>query len=241
MEKRRSIKQYVNFFKRKKEFRMTVFYSVAYFIFITALLLFSTKAGAQTPNLVIKGANPAKENFIQPMSSMMDRIYTLKMTDDFDKDYAAIMQEFQRGGIGLCKIYQMAGSDPVLEESAKVSAVEMKEHEKHMRSYISKDKVSGNHSEGHNVIMSTLNKMMTEMKHSAQTGKVEQDFATAMVIYNWAGSELAKAELRYGENCDLKQRSGQMFEEFVSNQNVMLNWMGGNCCTNGSCSSTANK
>lgn len=244
MEKRR-FRQYVNYFKRKfdrkKEFRLTVFYAVGYFIFITALLLFSTTAGGQTPGIVIKAANPARENFVKPMNEMMDRIYTLQMTNDFDRDYAAIMQEFQRGGIGLCKIYQMAGNDPVLEASAKVNTVEMKEHEKEMKSFDSKDKVSGNHSEGHNIVMATLNKMVKEMKNSAQSGQVEQDFASAMVIYNWAGSELAKAELKYGLNCELKQKSGQMFEDFVSNQNVILNWMGGNCCTNGSCSSTVNK
>ncbi len=220
---------------------MTVFYSVGYFIFITALLLFGTISRGQTPGIVIKAANPTHENFVKPMTSMMDRIYTLKMSGDFDRDYTAIMQEFQRGGIGLCKIYQMAGSDPVLEESAKVSTVEMKEHEKQMKSFGTKDKISGYHTEGHNTLMATLNKMMTDMKYNTRSGKVEQDFATAMAIYNRAGAELAKAELRYGNNCALKQRSGDMLEEYVSNENVMMNWMGGNCCPDGSCSKTANK
>lgn len=49
MEKKRGLHQYLSYFKRKKEARMTLIYSVSYFVFITLLFVFGSVARAQTP------------------------------------------------------------------------------------------------------------------------------------------------------------------------------------------------
>ena len=50
MEKKRGLHQYLNYFKRKREARITLLYSVSYFVFITLLFVFGSVARAQTSN-----------------------------------------------------------------------------------------------------------------------------------------------------------------------------------------------
>ena len=42
MEKKRTLKQYINYIRRKKEARLAAIYSVSYFVYITVLLIFGT-------------------------------------------------------------------------------------------------------------------------------------------------------------------------------------------------------
>jgi hypothetical protein len=51
MEKKRSFRKYINYFRRKKEARMSIFYTVFYFVFITVLLLFGTTSRGQSRNI----------------------------------------------------------------------------------------------------------------------------------------------------------------------------------------------
>jgi hypothetical protein len=76
----------------------------------------------------------------------------------------------------------------------------------------------------HSELMATLNKMMSEMKRKSDTGDLDMDYATMMTLYNWAGSELAKSELRHGVNAELKETSQELVEEFATNQNDLMNW-----------------
>ena len=72
------MRQYVNYFKRKfkgkKEFRLTIFYSLAYFIFITALLLFGTTARGETSGIVIKAEKQVHGSFVKPISPVLDSV-----------------------------------------------------------------------------------------------------------------------------------------------------------------------
>jgi hypothetical protein len=45
MEKKRTVKQYINFIRRKKEVRSTIIYSVSYFVYITLLMAFGAATG----------------------------------------------------------------------------------------------------------------------------------------------------------------------------------------------------
>jgi uncharacterized protein (DUF305 family) len=180
------------------------------------------EVNAQTPGIVIKAANPTHEDLMQPMDRMMTKIYNIKMSGDFDKDYAAIMSEFQEGGKNLCGIYEMAGEDPKLVENAKVSIVELKEHQKQMRSV---PKVSSGQTVKANDLMETLNTMMKEMKQKAGTGDLNTDYASMMVLFNWAGTEMAKAELRYGLNSELKTKASDIVEEYSCRENDLMSWL----------------
>jgi hypothetical protein len=45
MEKKRTLKQYVNYIRRKKEARAALIYSVSYFVFISILMAIGSVAG----------------------------------------------------------------------------------------------------------------------------------------------------------------------------------------------------
>lgn len=46
MEKKRTVKQYIDLVRRKKDIRLAVIYSVSYFVYITALLVIGTIKGS---------------------------------------------------------------------------------------------------------------------------------------------------------------------------------------------------
>jgi uncharacterized protein (DUF305 family) len=147
------------------------------------------------------------------------------MSGDFDKDYVAIMREFQQGGIDLCKVYEMSGEDPKLLEHARVSAVELKENQKQLKGFYNKDtKTTSGRSEHHD-LMFTLNRMMKEIKLKGHSGDINTDYVSIMTAYNWANTEMAKAELAYGRNTELKNRSAEIIEEFSCHDNDLIDWL----------------
>jgi hypothetical protein len=197
--------------------------TLSYLLFGSFLLVGGLKeANAQTPGLVIKAANPKHEALMRPMDHMMGRIYALKMSGDFEKDYVAIMREFNEGGKDLCAIYEMSGEDAKLIENAKVSRVELKEHQKQLRSFAN---VRSGQTIKSNDLMETLNTMMKEMKRKAATGDLNTDFASMMILFDWAGTEMAKAELRYGSDPGLKASAGDMVEKYSCRENDLMGWL----------------
>jgi uncharacterized protein (DUF305 family) len=194
---------------------------VSSFLLIAPVMMQDIKA--QTPGSIIKTVHFGKEDLTRPMNSMMDRIYAIKMSGDFDKDYVAIMQEFQQGGIDLCKIYEMSGEDPKLLEHAKVGAVELKEDQKLLKACCNKNTKTNNRSEP-NDLMKTLAIMMKGIEQKGKSGNLNNDYAAVMSYYNWANIEMAKAELRYGLNTELKNRSRGIIEEFSCQENSLAEW-----------------
>jgi len=180
---------------------------------------------AQASGIAFKTINLTKEDLVKPMNTMMDKIYSLKMSGDFDKDYVAIVKEFQQGGIDLCKIYEMSGEDPKLLEFARVSEVELKENQKQLKGFYYKDVVTTTVKPEHNDLMATLNKMMKEINAKGHTGDLNTDYASIMMLYNWANTEMAKAELAYGRNTELKKKSADIFEEFSCQENNLVEWL----------------
>lgn len=62
MELKRRLNQYVNYIRRKKETRLSLFYAVFYFVFMTLLLVFGSLSGRTAHT--IKAVQ--KQNQVQP-------------------------------------------------------------------------------------------------------------------------------------------------------------------------------
>ncbi|HWY12141.1 MAG TPA: hypothetical protein VN026_12490 [Bacteroidia bacterium] len=180
---------------------------------------------AQTEIVTFKTGAVGHEDLMRPMNSMMDKIFSIKMSGDFDKDYVSIMEEFQQGGINLCKIYEMSGEDAKLLENAKVSVVELKEDQKQLKTFYNKDVTASTAKTGHNELMQTLNSMMKQMKDKGQSGDLNKDYAVVMSLYNWANSEMAKVELNCGQNSELKNRCSAIVDEFSCHENTLNEWL----------------
>ena len=193
------------------------------FLFIAPLTM--QNINAQTPVNVNTSVHFGKEDLQQPMTSMMNRIYTIKMTGDFDKDYVAIMNEFQQGGIDLCKIYEMSGEDPKLLENAKISAVELKEDQKILKTFANKEIKTTTTQKEPNDLMQSLNNMMKGVEQVGKTGNLNNDYASIMLMYNWANIEMAKSELHYGHNTALKNRAAGIVEEFSCHESSLTEWL----------------
>lgn len=178
---------------------------------------------AQTPGIVVKAIHFEHENLIRPMHDMMNKIYTIKMTGNFDKDYSAIMHEFQQGGISLSKVYQFSGEDSKLLENARVNAVQLKEEQRLLKGCVLKDKTTNTVKEP-NDMMGILNFMMKRIEQYGRSGNLDYDYAVIMNTYDWANSELAKEELRHGQNDELKNRSAEIVEGSYCRNNTLTEW-----------------
>jgi uncharacterized protein (DUF305 family) len=179
---------------------------------------------AQTPGIVVKAIHFEHENLMRPMHDMMNKIYAIKMSGDFDTDYSAIMREFQQGGISLSKVYQFSGEDSKLLENARVNAVQLKEEQRLLKGCVLKGTKTTSATKEPNDMMSVLNFMMKRMEQYGQSGNLDYDYAVIMNTYDWANSELAKAELRHGQNDELKNRSAEIVEGSYCRNNTLTEW-----------------
>jgi len=108
-------------------------------------------------------------------------------------------------------------------ENARVNAVQLKEEQRLLKGCVLKDKTTNTVKEP-NDMMGILNFMMKRIEQYGRSGNLDYDYAVIMNTYDWANSELAKEELRHGQNDELKNRSAEIVEGSYCRNNTLTEW-----------------
>jgi len=181
--------------------------------------------------LIFYGFSSPGDDLMKPIDAMMSRIYSIKMTGDFDQDFAAVMQEHHQGGIDVSGILLKAGKDEKLRKMAKVTSVTQQEEQKELKSIIGKtirddSKTTGDKKPEHNDLMESMNTMLNQMKDIKLSGDIDKDYASLMILHNQAGLDMANAEIKYGQNDNLKKIAKRMVDDQVRAIDELKDWLG---------------
>lgn len=137
------------------------------------------------------------------MNTMMEKMSSMKMSGDFDMDFANMMIEHHQGAIDMSKEELANGTDETIKTMARNIITKQTADIGMLREMVQTGKPSGmKHGEG------TMEKMHAEMKAQMpgmqMSGNTDKDFANMMIAHHEGGMKMSKALLANGMNNNLK-------------------------------------
>ncbi len=155
---------------------------------------------------------------MQSMSSMMDKMKDMKMTGDFDLDFANMMIMHHQAAVDMSQVEIVEGTDEKIITMAKniitAQNAEIGQLQDFIKTYkVPETKIKSD--EMHEELAKTMKAMMDKMHTMKMTGNADKDFVMMMIPHHESAVKMAQAELLHGKQPELKK----MAQKIISDQN----------------------
>lgn len=137
------------------------------------------------------------------MKTSMDKMHNMKMSEDFDHDFAHMMIMHHQAAIDMSEIEMAKGTNTQVKKMAQNIITAQKAEIVQMEQFIRNHKVTK--GEMHQQLGESMNSMMEKMNSMKMTGNTDKDYVMMMIPHHeWAVS-MAEAELAHGKQMELKK------------------------------------
>lgn len=157
------------------------------------------------------------KGMMSSMSNSMAKVNEMKMTGDFDLDFANMMIIHHQAAIDMSQIETVKGENEKIIMMAKNIITAQNAEIEQLRSFVENYKVpptKNDRNEMHGELSKTMEGMMTKMNSMKMTGNTDRDFVMMMIPHHESAVKMAQAELLHGKQVKLKK----MAEKMISNQ-----------------------
>lgn len=155
---------------------------------------------------------------MQSMSGTMDKMKDMKMTGDFDLDFANMMMMHHQAAIDMSEVEIAKGADAQLKTMAQniitAQKAEIDQMEQFVKNYKMPEAKKEN-GEMHNELGETMKAMMDKMNGMQMTGNTDKDFVMMMIPHHESAVTMAGDELTHGKQLELKK----MAQKMIADQN----------------------
>lgn len=203
-------------------------------LFITATILVSlymmqscqnanTNATISEPDITANPSLPkdslgedkilADNDLMFAMSNTLDEIKALKMTNNFDLDFAKTMILHNHAGIDICNVEVAQGRDEYIQLRAEDMITIQREQINQLNRFVGNYKPAVMKSQVDtqpSPIQTILKETIANMNNMQIKGDTDQDFAKMMIIHHRGTVQLAEAELANGKDAGLKKMAQQL-------------------------------
>ena len=150
-------------------------------------------------------------------------VSAMKMTGDFDLDFANMMIPHHQSAIDMAQAYLPKGKDDKIKTIAQNIIAAQKKEIEELKTMIANHKTAegkahsgAGHAAGeHNELMETMNKMMDKMKGMKMSGDADKDFVMMMIPHHESAVTMAEDEISHGKHYELKK----MAQKIIADQN----------------------
>jgi len=154
------------------------------------------------------------------MNTMKDKMNGMKMTSDYDFDFAKMMIEHHKGAIDMSEIELTSGTDSKMKTMAQNIITAQKDEILKMEEFIKKHTVvKSNHK------METMDAMDEKMKEMKMTGNTDKDFAMMMIIHHQIAVTMAEGEVSNGQHPEIKNMAQQMIADQNKEITEFQSWL----------------
>jgi uncharacterized protein (DUF305 family) len=147
--------------------------------------------------------NPMLERMMGTMK-MMD---TLKISNNFDIDFANTMSIHHQAAIDMSELEVANGGDVQIIEMAKNIISAQKAEIAQMKNFVANYKMAAakmDNSDSQNILADEMKSMMDKMHNMKMTGNMDDDFVMLMIPHHASAVKMAKYEITYGKEIALK-------------------------------------
>ena len=155
-------------------------------------------------------------DLMSAMKPSMDQAEAMKMTGDFDYDFASMMIHHHQGAIDMSQVQLSKGSDAQVKGWAQKIIDAQKAEISQFQQFITSNKPTEMKHEGgeqHNEMHETHEKMEKDMSSMAMTGNVDKDFLMMMKVHHQSAVDMAKDELSHGKKYEMKKIAQKIIED----------------------------
>ena len=163
------------------------------------------------------------------MTAMHKSMQEMKMTGDFDQDFANTMISHHQEAIDMSEVEMSKGTDSQVKGWAQNIITAQKAEIDHLQQVVKNYKSSGKAmEEDHNELKGSMDKMMNDMMAMKMTGNLDNDFVTMMIMHHESAVTMANAELSKGKNAELKKMAQKIVKDQTAEIKEFQNWLNKN-------------
>jgi uncharacterized protein (DUF305 family) len=157
-----------------------------------------------------------EHNMMDGMHSMHEKMKSMKMTGDFDHDFAHMMIMHHQGAIDMSEIEIAKGTDATIKAMAQNMITAQKAEIVQLQQFIDNYKMPElkmKNEEMHDQLGETMKSMMDKMNNMKMTGNTDKDFVMMMIPHHESAVTMAEDELKHGKQQELKKMAQKMITD----------------------------
>jgi uncharacterized protein (DUF305 family) len=168
---------------------------------------------------------------MESMRSVLDKMDAMKMTGDFDHDFANMMIMHHQAAIDMSEIEIVKGTDAAIVSMAKSIVTAQKDEIVEMQQFIANHKmkeVKMQNAEMDGDLSKSMKAMMDKMNNMQMTGNTDTDFVRMMIPHHEGAVKMAEDELAYGKHTELKKMAEKMIIDQTKEIDEFNAWLTSN-------------
>ncbi len=165
------------------------------------------------------------EGMMSSMNKMMDNMGSMKMSGDFDMDFANMMIEHHQGAIDMSAIEIKSGTDEAIKSIAKNISINQTDEQIKLRDILKTLKPMKMEMGKHDELTKEMDDMKAGMSKMQMTGNTDKDFAMMMISHHESAIKMAKAELSHGMNAELKKIAQKEIADQTKEISEFKSWL----------------
>lgn len=193
-------------------------YIIASAVLVLTVAIQSCNTESKKETTTTMGGMNNKDSMKKDQSNMepMHNMNGMKMTGDFDYDFANTMLAHHQSAVDMAKDVISKGSNAEVKTLAQ-NIVTAQEAEIAQFKSILKDykmpEMKKEAGEAHNELGETMEKMETKMNGIKKSGNADKDFLMMMIPHHESAVTMGEDELSHGKNLELKKIAQKIMEE----------------------------
>lgn len=165
---------------------------------------------------------------MQSISRTMSKMNNMKMTGDFDLDFANMMIIHHQAAIDMSEVEISKGTDAKMKTMAQNIVSAQNSEIDQLQHFINNYKMPEGkkmNEEMHNELGKTMKAMMDEMNNVKMTGNSDKDFVMLMIPHHESAVKMAKDELSHGKQNEVKKMAQKMINDQTKEINDFNAWL----------------
>ncbi len=169
-----------------------------------------------------KDMNTMHTDLKASMDKSMKQMKEMKMTGDFDLDFANMMIMHHQAAIDMSEVELAKGSDAQIKTMAQNIITAQKAEIAQLQQFAGQHKMTEakkEHLEKHNELGETMNMMEGKMMAMKMSGNMDKDFVMMMIPHHESAVAMAQNEIAHGKEFELKK----LAQKIIMDQNKEIN------------------
>ncbi len=176
----------------------------------------SKKETTTTMNGMEKKDSMKMDNMDHSNMEGMHSMSGMKMTGDFDLDFANTMAVHHKSAVDMAKEVIAKGSNAEVKTLAQNIVTAQETEIAQFKNIIGNYKMpemKEENKEAHNELGEVIEKMEKEMKGMTKTGNADKDFLMMMIPHHKSAVTMGEDELSHGKNLELKKMAQKIIND----------------------------
>ncbi len=170
----------------------------------------------------------------QMMMKMEGHMKGMKMTGDFDIDFANMMIPHHQSAVDMAEMYLPKSKDEKIKTMAQNIITAQKKEIDELKNLIANHKPAdtkerhsdaGHEGGNHNELMDAMTKMMSTMKGLKMSGDTDKDFVTMMIPHHQSAVEMAENEISHGKHVAMKTFAQKVINDQTKEIKEFNDWL----------------